>query len=714
MGRRRLQGRQASRPARDKRATGGKPPSSTPDPVFRRRVLALAAVILGVGGAVGLTAWWASGRPLQGRGPGLNVVLITLDTTRADHLGCYGQPDKPTPNIDRLAASGTRFAQCTTAAPSTLPSHATILTAVYPFVHGVRHNVGYRLGEGNATLAEVLRSAGYRTAAYVAAFVLSRDTGLDQGFETYDDAGRRPERTADEVCDGALGWIRRHADESFFLWVHFFDPHFPYEPPPRFRSRFASPYVGEIAFADEQVGRLMAELRRLDLEARTLVVVTSDHGEGLGEHDEETHIFYVYDATMSVPLIFHSPGRIPAGEVVPVQVRHVDIAPTILNFLNIETELALPKSQGTNLIPRMIGHADEADLPAYGEALSGQIVLGTSALRCLRTNGWKYIHAPRPELYNLRADPGETKNLAAVEAERAIAMRAELHKLIADSPQPVAAQDAVVRLDRATRDRLQGLGYVGGDSAVASSALREIERFDPVGEDPKDHAADFAAVGQAIDLLQSAHYAEAEVIYRGLRSRFPGVAELGMQYARSVFLQNRFEEAIAIHHDLAESHPDNAQVHYGLGKLLDRVGRRGEAIRELTTATRLDPGYPEAWYDLGVALSKEGRGVEALECYRNALRARPTYVDARVNLGVALATDGRLDEAIEQYQEALRVAPNDATIHYNLGNAFLRKGQNTEAIEAYDQALRLQPDFGPARQALHLARQAAPPTTSRP
>jgi tetratricopeptide (TPR) repeat protein len=568
--------------------------------------------------------------------------------------------------------------------------------------------VGYRLAEANPTLAEALEPAGYRTAAYVGAFVVNRDTGLDQGFDIYDDTSHRHERPADEVCDGAIDWIRRHASEKFFLWTHFFDPHHPYNPPEPFRSSCPDPYQGEIAFADQQVGRLLEELRRLGLEETTLVVLTADHGEGLGQHGEPTHLYFLYDTTMSVPLIFCCPGQIPSGRVVPTQVRNIDIAPTILAFLGLPPQSALPGAQGTSLVTRMLGENRPPDLPAYGETLAGQIVLGTSALRCLRTGGWKYVHAPRPELYDIRQDPRETHNLVARAAERAAAMREQLREIIAGSPQPVAADDASVRPDQATLDRLQSLGYVGGDATGSSSPLGEIDRFTPVGEDPKDHAADFAAVGQAVKFLQSGRYADAENIYRRLRSAFPDATEVGMRLARSVFLQNRFEEAIAIYRDLLESCPDSARGHYGLAKLLDQIGSRAEAIEHFAIAVRLDPGYPEAHYDLGVALSKEGRTVEALDCYRKAVHARPTYVDARVNLGVSLAATGELDQAIEQYRQALRVAPGNAVIHYNLGNALIRKRQTAEAINAYQEALRLKPDFLAARQALHLARQLAP------
>lgn len=669
-----------------------------------RLVVLIATVAVVGGGLAAWGVWWQARSQPPGRGRGCNVVLITFDTARADHFGCYGCPAAPTPNVDRLAATGTRFAQCTSAVPSTLASHATILTGAYPYVHGVRHNVGYRLAESNVTLAEVLRREGYGTAAFVAAYVVNRDTGLDQGFETYDDAGERHERRADEVCDRALDWLRQHTERKFFLWLHFFDPHFPYEPPEPFRSQYAQPYDGEIAFADAQVGRLMDALRRAGLEERTLVVVTADHGEGLGQHDEKTHIFFVYDTTMSVPLILHGPGIVPAGTVVPQQMRTADIAPTILAYLGLAPDAALPSAQGKSLIPHIQRAHDVQDLPAYGETLGGQIALGTAALRCLRTGGWKYIHAPRPELYNVRLDPGETRNLAAEAPQRVAAMRAQLRTLLADAPSAMSPQDATAYPDERSLARLQGLGYVGGGPDAATEAAEELDCFDATDRDPKDHAADFAAVGQAMHLLQIGQPAAAEAIYAELRRRLPNVVELGLQHARAVFLQGRFEDAIGIYRALLRKHADNARVHYGLAKLLGRTGRQAEAIEHFVVAVRLDPANPVAHYDLGVALDKAGRRSEALECYRAALAARPAYVDARVNLAVGLAAAGRTDEALAQYDAALRTAPGDATIHYNRGNVLLRAGRLAEAIAAYQEALRLKPDFAAAREALRFAR----------
>ncbi|UCG17022.1 MAG: sulfatase-like hydrolase/transferase [Phycisphaerales bacterium] len=674
-------------------------------PRARRRTFAIGIVAVVAAAIVGSAVWRVSHPRPGGSGPGFNVLLITLDTTRADYLGCYGHPGSHTPNIDRLASEGTIFTQCTAAAPSTLPSHTTIMTATYPHVHGVRHNVGYRVGQANLTLTEVLKRAGYRTGAYVAALVVNRDTGLAQGFETYDDAGMRHERRADEVCNGAIGWLRRQANDKFFLWVHFFDPHAPYRPPEPFRTRYQDPYVGEIAFVDKQVGRLLKELSRSGLERKTLVVLTSDHGEGLGQHGEDTHLYFVYDTTMSVPLIFRCPGQIPPGCVVRAQVRNVDIGPTILAFLGMRIESALPDAQGTSLVAHMLSERGGPDLPAYGETLAGQIILGTAALRCLRADGWKCIHAPRPELYDIRRDPSEQNNLAASEPDRLEAMRDQLREILDASPKPLGAGGSAARLDQNTLDQLESLGYVGGDARAVGPAGPELDRFAPVGNDPKDHKEDFLAIGQATEHLQTGRFAEAETVYRRLVSGFPDSANLQMHLARSVFLQGKFEPAIALYRSLLERHPGNARAHYGLGKLLGRVGRRSEAIEQFTLAVRLDPEYAEAHYDLGVALRKDGRGDEAVDCFRRAVQVRPTYVDARVNLGVELAARGKLDEAIEQYRQALRRVPDDAAIHFNLGNALARTGDRPGAIQAYREALRLNPNFAAARRALDLVEQ---------
>jgi choline-sulfatase len=654
------------------------------------------------------SAWWLYPAAPLGRGPGFNVLLITLDTTRADYLSCYGYPAGHTPNLDRLAAEGTRFLQCTAAAPSTLPSHSSIMTATYPYVHGARDNGHFQLSERNLTLAEMLKEAGYTTGAHTAAYVVNHQFGLAQGFDTYVDCGQTHERRADTVCNEALRWLRQNATQKFLLWVHFFDPHAPYEPPQRFRDRYDQPYVGEIAFADEQVGRLVDELRTLGLEDKTLVVVTADHGEGLGEHAEDTHLFFVYDTTLSVPLILRCPGRIPANRIAEAQVRLIDITPTVLAFLGLS---AKPDAQGTDLLPLVVGNVDDLELAAYGETLGGYLRFGMSPLRCLRVRGWKLIHAPTPELYDVAEDPGETRDLASTYPERVKSMTQQLRALIAQAPAGPADGSSSRMIRAEDVARLAALGYARGDVPIESDQ-HELDLFDPVGPDPKDHAEAIAIQAHAAYALQTGRYAEAEAYLRQLLAEFPCSAGLAFRLARALFLQHRDAEALGVYKKILAEHPDSAEAHYGMAKLLSRAGRLPEAIHHFRRAVEAEPEYAEACYDLGVALRKTGHGAEALEWFRRAVQIRPTYVDARLNLGAGLAAEGRVDEAIEQYREALRLAPDDAAIHYNLGNALLRKGRAAEAVRAYEEALRLKPDLQPARQALRLAQEALP--TSEP
>lgn len=654
-----------------------------------------AAIVLAIA-----LAYRATRRGGRGTGAGYNVLLITLDTTRADNLGCYGNGKGLTPNIDGLAQAGTVFEQCAASAPITLPSHATILTGLYPFVHGVRHNTGSRLAEINETMAEVLRQAGYTCGGYVAAMVLNRDTGLDQGFDTYDDVGSRHERPASEMSAAAIAWLNDHASDTFFLWVHYFDPHAPYQPPAAYAGSGRTPYEGEVAFTDAEVGRLLEALDRLQVADTTLVVLTADHGEGLGEHGEETHLNFVYDTTMSVPLVLRAPGRIPAGKRVAGQVRNADIAPTILSFVGMKPGEALPHAQGIDLMPRMAGRHRTEELAAYGESLSGWRLFGTSALRCLRKAGWKYIHAPRPELYHVAIDPGETTNLAADQPGLVETMRDELRRMVLSTKTLAPTEGSVRAMDRDDLDNLASIGYVRAAVDAAPGAIDDEQLLELAGPDPKDHVGDFAALSQAVHHLQADDPAEAEALYGRLVERFPDQAELRMQWARAMFLQGELDEAIEVFRTLCDRDPRNAEAHYGLGKLLQRAGRSEEAAAAFRAAVEADPRMPAAHYDLGVSLLKQNRIDEAIESFRDALAARPTYVDALVNLGVCLVSRDQPTEAIAHYRKALEIAPDDAGIHFNLGNVLLRAGDRTGAIAAYETALRLDPRLEPARQML--------------
>ena len=384
------------------------------------------------------------------------VVLVTIDTLRADRVGCYGATAGHTPQLDALAAQGVRFAVAISPAPLTLPAHASLMTALDPPGHGVRHNSIHRLDATLPTLAERMRAAGHATAAFVGAVVLAERFGLGRGFDVYDDdMGERTsgvvgyaERRANRVVDAALAWVRE-APARFFLWVHFYDPHATYDPPPGFASAFASrPYAGEIAFVDAQLGRLIAGIEERWSAEGLLIVVTSDHGESLNEHGEATHSYTIYDATQRVPLVMRGPG-LPAGRVIEAPVRLIDVAPTLLGLVGAQP---LTEATGRDLRPLIAG-AERAGRVAYIETLATQLDYRWSPLLGLRTARFKYIRAPRPELYDLEADPDETSNLAADEPDRVASFERALEERLVGARPAVSAGD----LSPADRERLQSL-----------------------------------------------------------------------------------------------------------------------------------------------------------------------------------------------------------------------------------------------------------------
>lgn len=409
-----------------------------------------------------------------------NVVFVTIDTLRADRVGCYGYPAAATPVMDRLAREGVLLEDATVQVPQTRPSHASFLTGRWPFEHGIRDNFAPRLDGSLPTLASYLKGRDYDTAAFIGAFVLARSSGLDRGFDVYDDpfssAGpgsplyERPERRASEVVDATLKWMARPRLRPFFAWVHLYDPHAPYGAPPPFRERFArSPYDGEVAYADAQLGRIVAWLEKQRLREKTIVIVTSDHGEGLGEHGEDEHMLLVYESTLRIPLIVSWPGALPAGRRVTGQFRSVDLFPTLAELLGGPAVSA----SGANRAPNLRLGARIPDNESYAESLYGNIHFGYAPLRALRAEGWKYVDAPRRELFDLRSDPHERENLLEARPQVAGRMQARLRSYQgAPSAPPVK-----VAADAGTLERLAALGYVGGSGPRGGT---------PTGADPKD------------------------------------------------------------------------------------------------------------------------------------------------------------------------------------------------------------------------------------
>lgn len=561
---------------------------------------------------------------LAGAAAGFDLVLITLDTTRADHLGCYGHGAGATPELDALAARGVRFAHAYAPVPMTLPSHATILTGVYPPGHGVRTNGEFRLPPEARTAAEILRERGYQTAAFVASFVLDARFGLDQGFDHYDFTAERtpashtvgqPERSARSVTEAALRWLRaRTADRPFFLWVHYFDPHAPYAPPPQFAGRFpGDPYLAEIAVMDSEIGRLLEGLQAAGAASRSIVVAVGDHGESRGEHDELFHAATIYQGAVRVPFIVAAPGAVAQGTVIDdTAVSLADVLPTVLDLMGIADPVAAAAADGRSLC----GPAGGPDRIVYLETMDTYLTRGWAPLFGACRVRDKLIRAPRPEYFDLRADPKELDNLlagASTLPDGARELDRFLDDYLADKPDPQEVVAAALPMDDETRANLEALGYLTEDppqttlseapdpkdmlplmhllrdakQALAAGRLEQAESDLQalLAKSPRDRAA-LSMLGQVH--LARGRYAEAEQAFRArteIRSDAVGLAFL----ANALMLQNRFREAEEALDQAAALEPDNGVVPFARGDLRLMQGRPEEAIALYTRAGEIDP-----------------------------------------------------------------------------------------------------------------------------
>ncbi|HEV7519422.1 MAG TPA: sulfatase, partial [Thermoanaerobaculia bacterium] len=471
----------------------GRRAAPPPDTTRRRGWLPAALALLALALAAGGLFTWRSFRDRGGLGPlpaglspgRLNLVLVTLDTTRADRIGCYGSREVATPNLDRLAAQGVRFENAISPTPLTLPAHCSLMTGLFPAAHGVRDNGGFKLAPERVTLAEVLKAHGWATGGFIAAYVLDHRWGIAQGFDRYfDDFDLSKfktvsmgdiQRPGNEVVGKALEWIGSPAvrDRPFFAWVHLYDPHAPYAPPEPFASRYAlHPYNGEIAWTDSLVGQLLAGLERLGVRERTVIAILGDHGESLGEHGETGHGFFLYEPTTRVPFLLAGPYPGLAGKRVRAVARHVDLMPTVLELLGITDG---PPVQGRSLVPLITGKAaSAAALPqGYSEAFYARFHYGWSELRAVRTERYHFIEAPRAELYDLAADPGELHNLAATERRTVAALRQSLGEIEQQTGRAQAAPTPIEE-DEETLRKLSALGYVGTMAKPAGKSWRDL------------------------------------------------------------------------------------------------------------------------------------------------------------------------------------------------------------------------------------------------
>ena len=627
--------------------------------------------------------------------PSLNVVLITIDTLRADHVGCYGYKQIKTPNIDGLANDGARFERAFAVVPVTLPSHSSMLTGTYPMLSGMHDFGANKLSPLQTTMASVLKQAGYRTGAVVAAAVLDSRFGLNQGFDFYydhfdfnrlDEANLdEMERPANAVADVALDWLGKNSEKKFFLWMHLYDPHFPYDPPEPYKTEYASqPYDGEIAFADEQVGRLLRFLKKNGIYKNTVIILCGDHGESLGEHGEKTHGFFIYNATMHVPLIIRIPGDSP-GHTVAGPVSLVDLMPTVLAAVGVSTPSQV---QGHSLLPEISG-AEAVDFSVrnrdlYGETYLPRIHFNWSELRGVENAKYHFIDAPRPELYDLAKDPSETRNLFGEKKAVAEEMRAKLVGMIRDYS---AGKEMAEKtgLDPALMERLKSLGYAavsgGSDPTISSRDL----------PDPKDRIATYEQISEAIADSQHQRFQESiDKLKSAVKTEPNSVASHYLE-GLDFYRLKMFPQAVEELQKTVQLSPDYALAFFNLGMAQAHAGQMEAAIATLQHALQLDSTNFEAAYNLGVAFLQTKQLDSAAAAFKQSVTIYPEFARGHRALGETLIYTDKLDEALAELRRAVELAPQEQIMHESLAKGLAAKGLTAEADEETRRAQQLAP-----------------------
>ncbi len=587
----------------------------------------------------------------------MNIIMFTIDTLRADHLECYGYPGVKTPQINSLAEEGILFQYNIAQTPLTLPSHASIMTATYPLYHGIRDNGGFYLDEEHTTFAEAMKTHGYATAAFIAAFVLDSRWGLDQGFDYYYDnfdltkyktvSLDSVQRRGDEVLTEAYKWLGQNGEQKFFAWIHLYDPHTPYDPPEPYKSQYGgrrySLYDGEIAYVDQLMGEFRKFMEEKGLWEKTLIIFTADHGESLGEHKESAHGFFIYDSDVRVPLIVRFPGAKLAGLKITNQVRSIDIMPTVLSAVGGN----IPESvQGESFLPLLLGQEEETERLAYSETYWPRYHYGWSELKLLRKGQYKFIDAPRPELYNIYENPGETEDMINQRASLGIEMKKELEALIAQYSREGIDEAEPQKIDNDSLIKLQALGYLG---SFRTSQKSRGERL----ADPKDKIELYNEIKMAQFLVTEEKMEQAENAIKDVLDRDPAVLE----------------------------------ARYILGNIFSKQEKYEEAIEEYTKALSVDPEYYDAIFGIALAYKRSGKQEEAIVGFKRLIDIDPKDTKPYFHLGDIYEVRGELDEAITNLKSAVALDPESPAFHNNLGALYLKKKMYAEAEKEIRTAL---------------------------
>ncbi len=587
-----------------------------------------------------------------GKPPPPDVLLITVDTLRADHVGSYGYASASTPNMDGLATDGVRFSDAISSAPITLPSHTSIMSGIYPPAHGVRDNGVYAVPDQVTTLAEYFKQKGYITQAFVSAEVLNSRYHLNQGFDGYDDDLSAenpaklfmvPSRPARHTAPKVVEWLKslpQGKRAPYFLWVHFYDPHQPHEPPIADVIRTLTSYDAEISAADDGIGQILETVHSLGRERDTVVTLTSDHGESLGEHEEKTHAVFIYDATVHVPLIMRYPRLLPSGKLYDSPVRHVDIAPTLLAMAGIAP--AHSEMQGVNLLPALLGHESAPKLTQYSESLLAELGFGMAPLHALREEGYKWIRAPKPELYDLKTDPAEVHNLYPQQPSRWKSLDHELDQVLTDSEKR-NFQPQEVPVERDTLQMLQSLGYL----------QPEADRKSMGGMDPKDGIDIYNQLEHGRHLAQAQRWPQAEEVLRKL---------------------------------LAE-HPQHSSARDTLGLVLTKQKKWKEATENYLTSLAQQPRQYRVLAALAAIEIEQEHWAAARKYLLQSLQLTPDFAEGMIHLGFMESLQGRLEEAEIWYQKALALNKGSPLLLRRIGDLYFERGLKEQALHYYQATL---------------------------
>jgi arylsulfatase A-like enzyme/cytochrome c-type biogenesis protein CcmH/NrfG len=584
----------------------------------------------------------------------LNLVVVTIDTLRPDHLGCYGYSKIETPAVDGIAHGGALFENAVTQTPLTPPSHASIFTGLYPTAHHVRDTGGFILAPSTTTLATILQQQGWDTAAFISSAVLKKLFGLNQGFAVYDDQMPKPgkghefaedaERRAGDTVDRSVRWLEGQSRKPYFLWVHVYDPHAPYNPPAPFSQKYkGSPYDGEIAYADHELGRLFDAVRKKSPAGNTLIAVLSDHGESLGEHGEYSHGVFLYDSTLRIAFMLSGPG-VPAGLRVKQQARTIDFLPTILELMGGK---APATAEGASLTPFFIGK-DAPTAISYAETLYPKINMGWAELRAIRTNRWKYIRAPKPELYDLSQDAAEHNNVIQSHAAEVLRFEAQLKKVIGiDGPEKVET----AAIDERTLNQLKSLGYTSGFSARSYDLTGQ-------GADPKDRV-------RILKLMEAAERSHVDIP-----------------------LSRRIE----LLREAVDEDPTNPLLYYSLGANYEKAGRYPDAMKLYQAAFRKGIESGRLHSRIADLLVRAGKKAEAIPEYEKAAQLNPADVDSQANLATAYLETGRLPDAERVYKGISTIEPSFAAAYNGLGVIAIQRQDPATARGYFEKAIELDPD----------------------